>query len=65
MPCGTPETTPIKLNFLPSPTTLCCLSYIENSKIQSLYPSMAMFADAMSNFDLHMLNINTNGLVLL
>ena len=26
---------------------------------------MAMFADAMSNFDLHMLKINTNGLVLL
>ena len=26
---------------------------------------MAMFADAMSNFDLHMRNINTNGLVLL
>ena len=26
---------------------------------------MAVFVDAMSNFDLHMLKINTNGLVLL
>ena len=26
---------------------------------------MAMFADTLSNFDLHMRNINTNGLVLL
>ena len=25
---------------------------------------MAMFADTLSNFDLHMRNINTNGLVL-
>ena len=26
---------------------------------------MAMFTDTLSNFDLHMRNINTNGLVLL
>ena len=26
---------------------------------------MAMFADTLSNFDLHMRNINTNGLLLL
>ena len=25
---------------------------------------MAMFADTLSNFDLHMRNINTNGLLL-
>ena len=34
-------------------------------KLFPAIPSMAMFADAMLNFDLHMHNINTNGIVLL
>ena len=33
------------------------------NKLFPAIPSMAMFADAMSYFDLHMRNININGII--